>query len=196
MPDRLNSLHSVSDTHHLKLFIMAEVQVKSAKKKSGVKRLLKKNLSVDLTPMVDMGFLLITFFILTTSLTTPTVTNLIMPKDGVPPDMPVCESCALTLLPAGNNEVYYYEGIPTENTVMHKTSFAATGGLRDLIESKQQKVAGARGTKDEMVVIIKPGKNASYENIMNILDEMKINGVTHYVIGDKEALEKKLVPED
>ena len=174
---------------------MAEVQIKSAEKKSGVKLLSKKNLSVDLTPMVDLGFLLITFFILTTTLITPTVTNLIMPKDDVA-DMPVCESCALTLLPSGNNEVYYYEGIPTVNTMLHKTDFGERGGLRELIQNKQRKVANAKGNRTEMMVIIKPGKNASYENILNILDEMKINDVSLYVIADKDALDKKLLPND
>ena len=175
---------------------MAQVQIESQKNKSGVKHLHKKSLSVDLTPMVDLGFLLITFFILTSTLTTPTVTNLIMPKDDTKDNMPVCESCALTLLPTGNNELYYYEGIPATATVLHKTSFAETGGLRELIQNKQRKVAKAKGTRDQMTVIIKPGKNASYENIINILDEMKINDVTHYVIADKDVFDKKLLPDD
>ena len=86
--------------------------------------------------------------------------------------------------------------MPATNTMLHKTGFAERGGLRELIQNKQRKVANAKGNREEMMVIIKPGKNTSYENIINILDEMKINNVCHYVIADKDAIDKKLLPND
>jgi biopolymer transport protein ExbD len=173
---------------------MAEIQTSTVKKKTGIKYLPKKKLFVDLTPMVDLGFLLITFFILTTSLTMPSISKLVMPKDSKA-DMPVSESCALTLLPAGNNEIYYYEGISAGNTLFHKTNFSENGGLRELIENKQQKIFSIKGTKDAMVVIIKPGKESSYKNMIDILDEMKISDVAHYIIVDEDAMDRKLLGE-
>ena len=171
---------------------MAEIEIKTAKKKSGIKYLPKKKISVDLTPMVDLGFLLITFFIVTTSLNMPTVARLAMPKDDKA-EMPVCESCALTLLPQANNEIYYYEGIPTVNTVIYKTGFSEKGGLRDLIQKKQQKVLALKGSTDETVIIIKPGANSSYKNMMDILDELKINNITRYFFADEDPIDKKLI---
>jgi biopolymer transport protein ExbD len=171
---------------------MAEVQTDTLSNKKSAERFNKKSMKVDLTPMVDLGFLLITFFILTTSLVEPTITKLAMPKDDKITTTPVCESCTLTLLPRGNNEILYYEGIPSLSTIMHKTTYATINGLRELILDKQQKVMKVRGSKDEMVVIIKPGKEASYKNTMDILDEMTINNVTKYYLDDEDEIDKKL----
>jgi biopolymer transport protein ExbD len=171
---------------------MAEVEIKTTKKKSYVKYLPKNKISVDLTPMVDLGFLLITFFIVTTSLNAPTVAGLVMPKDDKE-EMPVCESCTLTLLPQANDEIYYYEGMPATNTIIHKTGFLEKGGLRDLIQSKQQRVLALKGSKDETVVIIKPGTKSSYKNMMDILDELKINNVTRYFFAEEDTIDKKLI---
>jgi biopolymer transport protein ExbD len=92
---------------------MAEMEVKqSSKKGPGVKKGKKLSTRVDLTPMVDLGFLLITFFIFTTTVQQPTSMNLNMPKDTKDPnlDMKVKESGSLTLLLGKGNVVYYYEG--------------------------------------------------------------------------------------
>ena len=66
-------------------------------------------------------------------------------------------------------------------------------GLRQLILDKQQKVMKVRGNADEMVVIIKPGKEATYKNTMDILDEMAINNVTRYYLDDEDEIDKKLI---
>ena len=57
-----------------------------------------RSLKVDLTPMVDLGFLLITFFILTTSMSQLTATHLIMPKDTDGPKILVQQSAVLNVL--------------------------------------------------------------------------------------------------
>jgi len=67
-----------------------------------------QKLKIDMTPMVDLGFLLITFFIFTTSMGEPMATNLFMPKDG--PETNVSEATVLTVLLAGENKIYYYDG--------------------------------------------------------------------------------------
>jgi len=174
---------------------MAEIQVRTAKNKSRIKYLPKKRTLVDLTPMVDLGFLLITFFILTTSLSMPTVAGLVIPKDSKA-EMPVCESCTLTLLPQANDEIYYYEGMPSVNTILHKTGFSEKDGLRDLIQNKQRRVCALKGSKDETVVIIKPGIKSSYKNMMDVLDEIKINNVTHYFFADEDDIDKSLLKND
>jgi biopolymer transport protein ExbD len=87
--------------------IHAENPTGGFRKRSGVRKVLKHNLKVDMTPMVDLGFLLITFFVITTELAKPTAMNLYMPKDG--PPSPVGNSSALTIL-LDDNKIYYYNG--------------------------------------------------------------------------------------
>jgi biopolymer transport protein ExbD len=147
----------------------------------------KQSTRVDLTPMVDLGFLLITFFMLTTTLQKPKTMNLYMPHDVKNPDQQnkVKESQALTILLGNNHEVYYYFGTGQDpNTQMHKTTFANKGGIRDVIINKWKSVIQNSGGRDSMVAIIKPTAEADYGDVVNILDEMNINGVKKYALVD------------
>lgn len=78
-------------------------------RRRGVKRIKRHNLRVDMTPMVDLGFLLIAFFIMTTELNKPVSLKLIMPKESGTP-VKVENSNALTILLGAGNAVYYYHG--------------------------------------------------------------------------------------
>ena len=74
---------------------MTELNVtESARKKTGAGRMKKANLRIDMTPMVDLGFLLIAFFIFTTEISKPAVTKLYMPHEGAP--INVLDSKSLT----------------------------------------------------------------------------------------------------
>lgn len=164
-------------------------------KRRGVMRMVRHNLRVDMTPMVDLGFLLITFFVITTELTKPTVMNLYMPKEDGPP-MELGESGALTVLLNGN-KIYYYNGkwddaIRT-NTIT-ETNFSGGNDLRRIINEKQRKLdvtAKNREGRNELMLLIKPGSKASYKNVIDMLDEATISMVKKYAIiklsGDEEA---------
>jgi biopolymer transport protein ExbD len=84
----------------------------SHKKGPGVKKAKKLSTRVDMTPMVDLGFLLITFFVFTATMSTPTTLDLNMPKDIKDPkdQTEVKESGVLTIMLGKNNHIYYYEG--------------------------------------------------------------------------------------
>lgn len=169
---------------------MAEIQTTTSSKSKGVKRLIKKNTRVDLTPMVDLGFLLITFFVFTSALSKPKVMDLVTPIDGDP--SPVCESCVLTVMLDKDNVIRYYEGMPGNNPVVKETAFTVEG-IREVLTKKRAAVKSSRGTADDMVVIIKPSDKSIYKNFVDILDEISINGISHYFIDELTESDKKLL---
>jgi len=166
---------------------MAEMEVKesSGKKGPGVKKSKKLSVRVDLTPMVDLGFLLITFFIFTITMSSQTSMNLNMPKDTDNPEneTKVKESGSLTLLLGKGNVIYYYYG--KDPTTMETTTYK---GVREIILKKKKTTP-----PDDLFIIIKPDKDATYENAVNVLDEMNINDIGNYAMVDASPLEYGLI---
>lgn len=169
------------------------------RKRRGGMRTVKQNLHLDMTPMVDLGFLLITFFVITAELTRPTVMNFYMPKDdGL---MPLGELNALTVL-VDNKKIFCYHGkwedaIRIEGIV--QTNFSGNNSLRKIIKNKQLQldvIAKDKEGRKGLMLLIKPGRNASYKSIIDVLDEITICMVKKYALvhlSDDEAtwLEKK-----
>lgn len=138
----------------------------------------RSSLRVDLTPMVDLGFLLISFFMLSTTLAQHNVANLIMPKDnGI--ETPVGRLATLTLMPIRNNQIDYCEGDKSSAELMKHCTYAE---VRSVIQHKQRKVADLLGDKNKTVVIIDPGDESTYKNFIDLLDEIQINEIQHYFI--------------
>ena len=164
---------------------MAELDTSSSggghKKGPGVKKRKKLSTRVYITPMVDLGFLLITFFIFTTTMSSPTVMNLAMPKDDVKKDdeQKVKESGALTILLGKNNLVYYYEGM--DPTKIQSTTFIK---VREVILNKKKSTPA-----DDLFVTIKPDGDATYKNAVDLLDEMTINDIKRYAMTDPNDAE-------
>lgn len=155
------------------------------KKGPGVKKAKKLSTTVDMTPMVDLGFLLITFFIFTTTMAQPTAMNLYMPKDVDRPEEQnkVKESGAFTIMLGKQDVIYYYEGLdPTKlKTATFKT-------IRDEIIRKKQNT-----NIEDLVMIIKPTIDATYKNTVDILDEMTINAIKRYAMVDISPQEYQLI---
>ena len=184
----------------------------SHKKGPGVKKAKKLSTRVDMTPMVDLGFLLITFFIFTTTMSSPKALNLNMPKDTKNDEElnKAKESGALTIMLGKNNGVYYYEGQLAPDGSNFKTANFAT--IRDEIINKKKEVvkthvhdsncpkiwAENKGDKNscldrDFVVVIKPDEDATYRNTVDMLDEMTINNVKRYAMIDITPQELEVV---
>lgn len=161
-------------------------------RKAGVRRQQKRIPRIDMTPMVDLGFLLICFFVITTELSKPVVTKLNVPT-GDSPDMPVGNSDALTVILTANNKAWYYHGNWKEavvNNAVLQTDFSSQG-LREVIIAKKKKLetSGSKEGKDGLMLIVKSTEYASYKNIVDILDEVMINDVKKYAIAKLEPEE-------
>ena len=158
------------------------------KKGPGVKKAKKLSTRVDLTPMVDLGFLLITFFIFTTTMSQPTAMKLILPKDTEKPEEQnkVKESGALSLLLGNNDAVYYYEGtLAPDGTNFKTTNYKE---IRKVIIDKKKAT-----NPEDFVVVIKPGPESTYKNVVDILDEMTINQVKRYAMVDLFPIERQMM---
>ncbi len=165
--------------------IMAEINTPAGNAHNkGGRRSKKLSTRVDMTPMVDLGFLLITFFVLTTTWSKPHVTKLNMPADG--PSSTIGNDAALTIVPIAGNKVFYYHGEWSE--ALQKGNYGTTGyglkdGIGEVIRNKQIAMdRNYKGGRKEMMLLIKPSPEASYGNVVSLLDETTINDVKRYAL--------------
>ena len=181
---------------------MAELDTSGGghKKGPGVKKGKKLSTRVDLTPMVDLGFLLITFFIFTTTMSQPTALKLILPDDKVKPEEQnkAKESGALTIIMGADNHIYYYEGqLKPDASNFLSASYNGENSIRDIILKKKEYVRSIAqdptNPEKDLVIVIKPSSNCTYKNVIDILDEMSINVVKKYALVDIFDIEEQLV---
>jgi biopolymer transport protein ExbD len=169
---------------------MAEMDTSGGghKKGPGVKKAKKLSTRVDLTPMVDLGFLLITFFIFTTTMSQPTAMRLIMPddRDKTQDNTKIKQSGALTILLGKDDNVFYYEGELAPDASNFKSS--SFKDIRDEIIRKKQSSNDA-----DFFVTIKPSDESTYKDVVDILDEMTINVVKKYALVDIADVEMQLI---
>lgn len=153
---------------------MTQLQPVSISKKD---RRGKAQLKIDMTPLVDLGFLLITFFIFTTTMGEPYKTDLYMPSGDIEGGTQIGKSNALTIVLAGNDSIYYYHGKWEEAREANEvliTNYNVATGIGFVIREKQKRLGDK---KDELLLVVKPGETSSYNNLMNALDEIMINNV-------------------
>src|SRR6202000_979848 len=162
------------------------------KKGPGVKKSKKLSTRVDLTPMGDLGFLVITFFIFTTTMAQATGFKLNLPDDTKKPEdqTKAKESGVMTILLGRDNNVFYYEGQLDHTASNLKSATFGNGdnGIRAAIMHKK-----VNTPPDDFVVIIKPTDESTYRNVVDILDEMPINGVGRFALQDVTDIETQLV---
>jgi biopolymer transport protein ExbD len=138
----------------------------------------KQTVFTDMNAMVDLAFLLLTFFMLTTTMVKPKIMEVVMPvprDDDRPADIqPIRESRAISILPLHDGRLYLYQGLSFETVT--ETAYGKDGirrKLQDLLP-----------TIDEPVILIKPHPDSNFRNLVDILDEMNILGVSRYALDD------------
>lgn len=174
---------------------MAELDTSGGGKKGGGKvRSKKASTRVDLTAMVDLAFLLITFFILTTTLQKPKAMDLVMPdKDEVTKQQqPVAASRTLTILLGANNRLEWYIGEPGKSAPTQDGY--GKNGIRKLLLEQGKDIMQKTGK--EMFVIVKPSDQSTYNNVVTTMDELNIVGNQLRAIVDITPLEIDLLKRD
>lgn len=196
---------------------MAELDTSSGggHKKGGKKRGKKLSTRIDLTAMVDVAFLLLTFFMLTTTFAKPQAMQLNMPVKADPTaakaQQDVKASNALTVILGGENKIYWFSGLALKPEDVSISDYSKEGIRKILLERK--KIAGAdevaeqkikeevKASKEKkevkkvwkLVVLIKPLDNSNYKNLVDILDEMNITGISKYAIVDVTPADRQLI---
>ena len=172
---------------------MAEMDTSSGgghKKGPGVKKSKKQSTRVDLTPMVDLGFLLITFFVFTTTMSQSTAMNMNEPKDDPEQELKVKNSGAMTILLGKADKVYYYYGQLQADKLSEQFKSTNFKDIRELIVAKKKATP-----KDDLMYIIKSDKQSTFKNAIDILDEMSICDVPagHYAETDMTDTEELMI---
>ncbi|MEM6264534.1 MAG: biopolymer transporter ExbD [Bacteroidota bacterium] len=144
-----------------------------------------QGVEIDMTPMTDLAFLLLTFFMLTTTFSQPQTMEVVMPakpKDDTQ-EQAVKESQALTLLLSADDEIFWYQGIT--DPLIQKTDFGEKGIHKLLLE--------LQASIPKLMVLIKADEKATYQNLVDILDEMNSTQTRRYAVVDIEPEDKALI---
>ena len=183
------------------------------------KRAKKSSTKIDMTPMVDLAFLLLTFFMLTTTFSKPKTMELNMPADPKDlKDQPKVKN-AITFLLTENDKVYWYYGeFKPAETKLEKTNFSKDGIHKILLEDYNKDVAvriielekkrdtrqiadttfkrlamDIKGEKKALMALVKTDDKATYGNVIDMLDELNVCYVGKYALVDISAPELELV---
>lgn len=180
---------------------MAELNTGGNEGKKGGKKVRskKQNAGVDLTAMVDLAFLLITFFMLTTSLSKPQSMDLTLPDKEKTTDVPkqeAKESKTMTILIGKDRKLKYYMGMfdaPYQGVGPTDSTYGKNGIRKVILQKMANLKAQGQVGKEGIVVLIKATEDAVYTDMIDILDEMAITGVDIYSLQDITDAEKAIM---
>ncbi|RCH56526.1 biopolymer transporter ExbD [Mucilaginibacter hurinus] len=147
---------------------------------------------VDLTAMVDLAFLLITFFMMTTTFNKPKIMPVAMPVDG--PGGEVSEKRTMTVCLGDDNKALWYLGLAEKPILPPKVAGYGADGIRKGITEAADYVK--RTTGKTLIVIIKPANSSVYEDLVNTIDEMDINKVPSYAVADISPVDEGLLKQN
>lgn len=187
------------------------------------KRAKRHGTHIDMTPMVDLACLLLTFFMLTTAFSKPKVMEIVLPpkKDNThPPE--ISKGRVLNVILTADSKIYWYNGLAAKPPypTLSVTDFSKDG-IRKLILERNKLlfsridslnkgiIEGTSSTpKDSVksvikqmkrddksgpIVMIKSDESAKYKDFVSIIDEMAITNVAIYSVTELNAVEKKMI---
>jgi len=148
----------------------------------------KHSTKIDMTPMVDLAFLLLTFFMLTNTFNKPQTMEINMPAKPKTEEkeQPVPASKTVTLILGKDDKIYWFHG-EVDKTKMEVTNFGKDG-VRKILMDKNAAIRDAKG-EPELVVLIKPKDDSKYKNVVDILDEMNITDIKRYAIVEVQPID-------
>lgn len=165
---------------------MAEVMTQE---KSGGKQN-KKPIKIDMTPMVDLNFLLLMFFMFTSSFSKPNVMDLGLPaKSPHPPTNHIGDKNQITFIIGENNRVFYHQSNEKDltETGLKETDYNGLNVSKIISEAYQK-----APKKEIFTIIVKPTDDANYKNFVDMMDNISISKKDRYGISDIKPWEQKV----
>ena len=201
---------------------MAEIVQEESHKGKGKRKAKKHGTHIDMTPMVDLACLLLTFFMLTTAFNKPKVMEIILPEKPKPGDIPpeLDKARALNIILVENNKVLWYIGMAEAGKPLAEADFSKEGIRKVLLQrnkelftsigkmNKELTLGKLKLPKDSIegrvkrfykadklgpIVLIKAADGVKYRNIVDIIDEMAITNIARYSLVDINPVEKTMV---
>jgi biopolymer transport protein ExbD len=164
---------------------MAQVQEKQTKAKGKGRRARSNGFHLDMTPMVDLAFLLLTFFMLTTTFAKLQTMEISMPTTHGH-DTPIPGKNALTVILGEKDRVFYHFGYAGDEPEIVETNFSATG-LRQVLLSEQVR------QNPKLVVLVKAVETSRYKNLVDALDELRITDTQRYALVALQEEDRQLL---
>ncbi len=161
---------------------MAEISQSAGNSSHARIRSKKLSTRIDMTPMVDLAFLLLTFFILTTTLNKLNVMEIVMPEKSED-TTPIPEKRVLTLLLGEGNKIYWRQGISVPK--VESVNFSHEG-IHNLLTAKNAEV-------DRILVLVKATNKSKYKNLVDIVDELAVAKIERYCIVDITKEDEELI---
>ncbi|MFA6468071.1 MAG: biopolymer transporter ExbD [Bacteroidota bacterium] len=164
---------------------MADVdlsQSKGKQKHGGKKKRKRINVRIDMTPMVDVAFLLLTFFMLTTSMSKPQTMEINLPPSDTKAD--VAESNLLTLRITEDFRVFWNVGTEKPVTVDGANKKERLINLGKLLKERSR-------ANPKLITLIKVDGKAKYIDMVDVMDELNINDISRFSLAPMEDKDKK-----
>ena len=133
---------------------------------------------IDMTPLVDVAFLLLTFFMLTTSMSRPQTMEINLPPDDKV-KVEIAESNLLTLRVNSKGEIFW-------NTGIEKPARLEFKGLRSFLRERAT-------TNPKLVVLLKIDREGKYSMMVNIIDELNLATITRFSIAQMEDADRQFL---
>lgn len=145
----------------------------------GKKKKRRLSVRIDMTPMVDVVMLLLTFFMLTTVFSRPQAMELNLPPD-YKTKVEVAESALLTLRVTSDFKIFWNVG--SDPKLQQVTFEEVRQFLRDRLRANPK-----------LIVLIKIDRDATYNNMVDLLDEVNLAEITRFSLAPMTADDKKLL---
>jgi biopolymer transport protein ExbD len=137
----------------------------------------RMGIRIDMTPLVDVAFLLLTFFMLTTSMTRPQTMEINLPPDA-DVKVEIAETNLMTLRVDENSKIYWAIGLES----VKRVEFA---DLRNLLREKS--------ANPKLTVLVKIDRKSKYATMVDIMDELNLTNLTRFSLAPLLDQDKALI---